>query len=78
MKYQEKVAALAVVFAVDGIAGLDSLTCVVTDTEQVLGNLASLSLNGEKFTNITEMRRAKVRVLPKELGTIMVGTHHVY
>lgn len=78
MKHQEKVSALAVVFAVEGIAGLNSLTCVITDPEQVLGSLTSLSLDGQKFTSITEMRRAKVRVLPKEIGIVMVGTHHVY
>jgi hypothetical protein len=77
---EQKVDALVVVFATEGISGLgDSLfTCITNSAEEAEARLWNFRLDGIGFTAISRVRTSKAKVLKNKIGQVLLGSHHIY
>lgn len=72
-----RVPATAVVFGVDGVAGLKHVTAITTNVDELINQMWGFRLDGCGFTRIDISSTKEVQVAESKIGSQYVGVHHI-
>jgi hypothetical protein len=72
-----RVPATAVVFDVDGVAGLKHVTAITNNVEELISQMWNFRLDGCGFTRIDIASTKKVQVAESKIGSQYSGIHHI-
>lgn len=73
----QRVPAIAVVFDVDGLAGLRNVTAVTTNVDELINQLWDFRLDGCGFTRIDIASTKEVQVAESKIGFQCAGIRHI-